>query len=94
MGDGRIEDRKPAFLARLRRSWWLPGCVSIVWNWIGGALFGVLIAATDPVSVIAVFHEMKVERRFGLQRRRLDIRRGWHKQRQHGTGYTAISRFR
>ena len=24
------------------------------WSWIGAALFGVLIAATDPVSVIAV----------------------------------------
>src|SRR5439155_15168872 len=25
------------------------------WSWIGGALFGVLIAATDPVSVVASF---------------------------------------
>src|SRR3954467_3321831 len=25
------------------------------WSWIGAALFGVLIAATDPVSVIASF---------------------------------------
>ena len=32
---------------------WLIG-----WSWIGAALFGVLIAATDPVSVIAAFREM------------------------------------
>src|SRR4051812_45829691 len=30
------------------------------WSWIGAALFGVLIAATDPVSVIASFREMRV----------------------------------
>ena len=28
------------------------------WSWIGAALFGMLIAATDPVSVIASFREM------------------------------------
>ena len=28
------------------------------WSWIGSALFGVLIAATDPVSVIASFRQM------------------------------------
>ena len=28
------------------------------WSWIGAALFGVLIAATDPVSVIAAFREL------------------------------------
>ena len=28
------------------------------WSWIGATLFGVLIAATDPVSVIASFREM------------------------------------
>ena len=28
------------------------------WSWIGASLFGVLIAATDPVSVIASFREM------------------------------------
>ena len=33
------------------------------WSWIGAALFGVLIAATDPVAVIAAFKEMKVEPR-------------------------------
>src|SRR6476659_409633 len=30
----------------------------IGWSWIGAALFGVLIAATDPVSVIAAFRDM------------------------------------
>ena len=33
---------------------WLVG-----WSWIGAAMFGVLIAATDPVSVIAAFREMR-----------------------------------
>src|SRR4051794_1050100 len=28
------------------------------WSWIGAALFGMLIAATDPVSVIATFREL------------------------------------
>src|SRR3954452_1680701 len=28
------------------------------WSWIGAALFAVLIAATDPVSVIASFRQM------------------------------------
>src|SRR5947209_7904457 len=32
---------------------WLIG-----WGWVGAALFGTLIAATDPVSVIASFREM------------------------------------
>jgi monovalent cation:H+ antiporter, CPA1 family len=32
---------------------WLVG-----WSWIGASLFGVLIAATDPVSVIASFREI------------------------------------
>jgi CPA1 family monovalent cation:H+ antiporter len=36
------------------------------WSWIGAALFGVLIAATDPVSVIAAFREMKVEPRLSM----------------------------
>ena len=40
---------------------WLIG-----WSWIGAALFGVLIAATDPVSVIASFRELKVEPRLSL----------------------------
>ena len=40
---------------------WLVG-----WSWIGAALFGVLIAATDPVSVIAAFKSMKVEPRLHL----------------------------
>jgi len=33
------------------------------WGWLGSALFGALIAATDPVSVIAAFKELKVEPR-------------------------------
>lgn len=38
----------------------------IGWSWLGSALFGALIAATDPVSVIAAFKEMKVESRLSL----------------------------
>ena len=36
------------------------------WGWIGSGLFGVLIAATDPVSVIAAFREMKCEPRVSM----------------------------
>lgn len=36
------------------------------WSWLGAGLFGVLIAATDPVAVIAAFKEMKVEPRLSL----------------------------
>jgi len=36
---------------------------AVGWDWLGAWLFGVLIAATDPVSVIAAFKELKVERR-------------------------------
>ncbi len=36
------------------------------WGWTMAALFGVLIAATDPVSVIATFKEAKVEGRLRL----------------------------
>jgi CPA1 family monovalent cation:H+ antiporter len=36
------------------------------WGWLGSALFGALIAATDPVSVIAAFKELKVEPRLSL----------------------------
>ena len=36
------------------------------WGWLGAGLFGFLIAATDPVSVIAAFREMKVEPRLSL----------------------------
>jgi len=36
------------------------------WSWLGAALFGVLIAATDPVSVIASFREMKAEERLSM----------------------------
>ena len=38
----------------------------IGWSWIGAALFGVLIAATDPVSVIAAFREMQVAPRLSM----------------------------
>lgn len=36
------------------------------WSWISALLFGVLIAATDPVSVIAAFKEVKVDRRLSM----------------------------
>ena len=36
------------------------------WSWTSAALFGILIAATDPVSVIASFKEMAVEPRLKL----------------------------
>lgn len=36
------------------------------WGWLGSALFGALIAATDPVSVVAAFKELKVEPRLSL----------------------------
>ena len=38
----------------------------IGWRWPGAMMFGVLIAATDPVSVIAAFKEMKVAPRLSL----------------------------
>jgi CPA1 family monovalent cation:H+ antiporter len=40
---------------------WIAG-----WSWMGAALFGVLIAATDPVSVIASFREMRCEPRVSM----------------------------
>ena len=40
---------------------WLVG-----WSWIGAGLFGVLIAATDPVSVIASFREMGCQPRVSM----------------------------
>ena len=40
--------------------------ILVGWGWVGAAMFGVLIAATDPVSVIAAFKEMKVEPRLSL----------------------------
>src|SRR6476646_1076433 len=40
---------------------WLIG-----WSWIGAALFGMLIAATDPVSVIASFREIGCEPRVSM----------------------------
>jgi CPA1 family monovalent cation:H+ antiporter len=36
------------------------------WSWIGAALFGALIAATDPVSVIASFREMGAQPRVSM----------------------------
>lgn len=36
------------------------------WGWLGSALFGALIAATDPVSVVAAFKEMRVAPRLSL----------------------------
>lgn len=38
----------------------------IGWGWLGSALFGALISATDPVSVVAAFKEMKVQPRLSL----------------------------
>lgn len=40
---------------------WLIG-----WSWIASALFGILIAATDPVSVIASFREMGCQPRVSM----------------------------
>jgi CPA1 family monovalent cation:H+ antiporter len=40
--------------------------VLVGWSWIGASLFGVLIAATDPVSVVAAFKEMRVDRRLSM----------------------------
>ncbi len=36
------------------------------WSWMGAAFFGTLIAATDPVSVIAAFREQNVEPRLRM----------------------------
>lgn len=36
------------------------------WSWIGAGLFAVLIAATDPVAVIAAFKEMHAEKRLAM----------------------------
>ncbi len=36
------------------------------WGWRGATIFGALIAATDPVSVISAFKEMNVPPRLGL----------------------------
>ena len=40
--------------------WWME------WSWIGAALFGVLIAATDPVAVISAFKSLRVQPRLHL----------------------------
>lgn len=36
------------------------------WSWLGAAFFGVLIAATDPVSVLALFKEIDIDHRLKL----------------------------
>ena len=36
------------------------------WGWMGAAMFGALIAATDPVSVIAAFKELEAPPRLSL----------------------------
>ena len=33
------------------------------WSWLGASIFAVLIAATDPVAVIAAFKEMRADKR-------------------------------
>ena len=38
----------------------------IGWSWLGAAFFGILVAATDPVSVIAMFREIKVDHRLHM----------------------------
>ena len=38
----------------------------VQWRWLAAIIFGVLIAATDPVSVIATFKETKVKGRVRL----------------------------
>ncbi|MGE5562737.1 MAG: cation:proton antiporter [Bacillota bacterium] len=36
------------------------------WSWLGASVFAVLIAATDPVSVIAAFKEMNADKRLSM----------------------------
>jgi CPA1 family monovalent cation:H+ antiporter len=38
----------------------------IGWSWLGAAFFAILVAATDPVSVIAMFKDVPVEPRLHL----------------------------
>ena len=40
--------------------------VLVGWSWLASGLFGVLVAATDPVSVIAAFKQLRVEPRLHL----------------------------
>ncbi len=40
--------------------------VTARWGWLGAMLFGSLIAATDPVSVVAAFKELKVDTRLNI----------------------------
>lgn len=49
-----------AAVAAAGMHWWAG------WSWLGAGLFGVLIAATDPVSVIAAFKQTHVEPRLHL----------------------------
>lgn len=46
-----------AFVVAAGLHYWLQ------WSWIGASLFAVLIAATDPVAVIAAFREMRADKR-------------------------------
>jgi len=36
------------------------------WDWLSALVFGVLIAATDPVSVVAIFREARAHGRLLL----------------------------
>lgn len=40
--------------------------VFLGWSWLGSGLFGVLIAATDPVAVIATFKDLKGPKRLNM----------------------------
>lgn len=42
------------------------GMQLVGWSWLGALIFGFLISATDPVSVIAMFKEQRVEPRLSL----------------------------
>jgi CPA1 family monovalent cation:H+ antiporter len=39
---------------------------SLSWSWVGAAIFAVLIAATDPVAVIALFREIQADKRVSM----------------------------
>ncbi|HEX3423394.1 MAG TPA: cation:proton antiporter [Sphingomicrobium sp.] len=49
------------FLASVVVTWGMH-CL-LGWTWLGASIFAVLIAATDPVSVIAAFKELNADRR-------------------------------
>ena len=44
------------------------------WEWMSAVLFGVLIAATDPVSVISIFREAQAHGRRATRMRRGELR--------------------